>query len=207
MNVEVIVVGQLEVNCYIVTEDDGLEAMIIDPGDEYERVRVVIESRGVVPKYIVFTHAHYDHVCAAGDLRSEFKCAMVMHEYERETYRSTTDLCMSWGFDREDFPSPDLLVKDGDTLQIGSTAFRIIHTPGHTKGSICLYGAGTLFTGDTLFSDSVGRTDLPGGSMSLLRESLRKILTFPDETLIRSGHGGETTLMRCRMINPFLREL
>jgi len=207
MNVNVIIVGQLEVNCYVITQDNSSDAVIIDPGDEYERIHEVIESRSAMPKYIVFTHAHYDHVCAIGDLKSEYNPILVMHEHEGKTYQSTTELCLSWGFDKEDFPLPDLLVKDGDSLELGAISFKIIHTPGHTPGSMCLFGAGTLFTGDTLFADSVGRTDLPGGSTAKLRESLRKIATYPDGTVIRSGHGGEVTLKRCKEINLFLREL
>ena len=205
MDVDVIVVGQLAVNCYIVTEGADSEALIIDPGDEHENIRERIESRGAFPKYIVFTHAHYDHVCAAGDIKGEYGASIVMHQDEGGTYQSTTELCVSWGFDNEDFPPADLLVKDGDNLQLGGMTFRIMHTPGHSPGSICLYGAGTLFTGDTLFADSVGRTDLPGSNAGHLRESLSKILTLPDETVIRSGHGPETTLKQGKENNPFLR--
>ncbi len=205
MDVDVIVVGQLAVNCYIVTEGAGSEALIIDPGDEYDNIRERIESRDAVPKYILFTHAHYDHVCAAGDIKGEYGAYIVMHQDEGRTYQSTTERCVSWGFDKEDFPPADLLVIDGDGLQLGGTTFQIMHTPGHSPGSICLYGAGTLFTGDTLFADSVGRTDLPGSNAGHQRESLRKIITLPDETVIRSGHGPETTLKREKETNPFLR--
>jgi len=207
MKIDVIVVGQLEVNCYIVTDDNGPEAIIIDPGDEFERINEVIRSHSFVPKYIVFTHAHYDHVCAVGDLKAEYHPLIVMHEDETKTYRSTIDLCMSWGFDREDFPDPDMLVRDRDTVELGSLSFKVIHTPGHTVGGICLYGAGTLFSGDTLFSDSVGRTDLQGGSSAQLRDSLRKLISLRDDTIIRSGHGEEISLMKAKEINPFLKEL
>jgi hydroxyacylglutathione hydrolase len=206
MDIDVIVVGRLEVNCYIVTEDTGPDALIIDPGDEYEKIREVIETRKAVPKYILFTHAHYDHVCAAGDIKAEFnKASLVMHQDEGGTYQATTDLCVSWGFDKEDFPPADLLVKDGDTIELGSASFQVIHTPGHSPGGICLYGDGTLFTGDTLFADSVGRTDLPGASSEQQRKSLRKIIALPDDTVIRSGHGPEITLGRAKETNPFLR--
>lgn len=207
MRVDVIVVGQLDVNCYIVTDTTDQESLIIDPGDEYERIQDTIQSRGTVPKYIVFTHAHYDHVCAVGDLKGAYNTSLVMHEDEGRTYRATTERCVSWGLDKEDFPLADRLVRDGDSLRLRGTTFHIMHTPGHSPGSICLYGDGTLFTGDTLFAGSVGRTDLPGGNSGHLRESLRKILALPDETVIRSGHGPETTLKREKETNPFLSDL
>lgn len=206
MNTDVVIVGRLEVNCYIVIDGIGSDALIIDPGDEYEKIREIIETRGAVPKYILVTHAHYDHVCAVGDIKAEFnKVSLVMHRDEEKTYQATTDLCVSWGFDKEDFPPADVLVKEGDTLELGSTTFQIMHTPGHSPGCICLYGGGTLFTGDTLFADSVGRTDLPGSSSEQQRQSLRKIITLPEDTVIRSGHGPETTLGQAKEINPFLK--
>jgi len=207
MDIDLIVVGRLEVNCYLVSSGSGSEALIVDPGDEFERIQEAIESRGSEPRYVVFTHAHYDHVCAVGELKSAYNVTLLMHEDEDLTYRQTTETCVSWGFDRKDFPPADRLVRDGDSLELGATSFRVIHTPGHTPGGICLYGAGILFSGDTLFPGSVGRTDLPGGDSRRLRESLLKILTLPAETLIRSGHGPGTTLGREKETNPFLRDL
>lgn len=207
MDIDLVVVGRLEVNCYLVSSGEGSDALIIDPGDEFEKIQDAINERGVLPRYVVFTHAHYDHVCAAGDLKSSYNVTLLMHEDEARTYRETIELCMTWGFDREDFPPPDRLLREGDLLDLGQTAFRIIHTPGHTPGGICLYGAGILFTGDTLFPGSVGRTDLPGGDSGRLRESLRKLLILPPETLLKTGHGDETTLAREKGTNPFLRDL
>jgi len=205
MTVDLVVVGQLEVNCHIVAERSGGEALVIDPGDEFEKIRDAIESLSVVPRHIVFTHAHYDHVCAAAELKEAYGASLIMHEEEERVYRATAEMCMAWGYEEEDFPPADQLVKEGDSIQLGGLRFAVMHTPGHTPGGICLYGGGTLFTGDTLFSGSVGRTDLPGGDTGRLQESLRRILALPDETVVRCGHGPETTLGRERSTNPFLR--
>jgi hydroxyacylglutathione hydrolase len=204
MRIEKIVVGQLDVNCYIVSEESSREAFVIDPGDEFERIAELLDGKGLSARYIVYTHAHYDHVCAAAELKSRFGSQIVMHEDEEETYRMTKDLCMSWGFVAEDFPPADILVKDGAEVVLGDLAFRIIHTPGHTPGGICLYGGKTLFTGDTLFKGSVGRTDLPGGSKDMLMASLGKLAALPSDTKVFCGHGEETTIAEELKHNPFL---
>ncbi len=204
MRIENIVVGQLDVNCYIVAGESSPDAIVIDPGDEFERIAGLLDDKGLRPGYIVFTHAHYDHVCAAGELKSRYGAPIVMHEEERDTYRMTKELCMSWGFGEEDFPPAGMVVKDGGEIVLGDLAFRVIHTPGHTPGSICLYGGKALFTGDTLFKGSVGRTDLPGGSTDMLMASLRKISSLPPETRVFSGHGEETTIGEELKNNPFL---
>jgi glyoxylase-like metal-dependent hydrolase (beta-lactamase superfamily II) len=202
--VEKIVVGQLGVNCYVVHDEGASEAAVIDPGDEFERIADLLDGKGLEPKYILFTHAHYDHVCAAGDLRGRYGASLVMHEDEKETYRRTKALCLSWGFEEEDFPDPQRLVRDGDKIVLGDTAFEVLHTPGHTPGSICLSGAGVLFTGDTLFKGSVGRTDLPGGDTSGLMQSLKRLVALPGNTKVYCGHGDETTIGGELRQNPFL---
>lgn len=206
MRTDSIIVGQLDVNCFIVSCGSA-EAIVIDPGDEAERISAVIEQLSLNPRYILFTHAHYDHVCAAGDLKNRYGSSIVMHEEEGPTYLATKNLCISWGYDAEDFPPPDILVKDGDSVTIGSMVFKILHTPGHTPGGICLYGNRTLFTGDTLFRGAVGRTDLAGGNADLLSRSLRKILALPPDTRVLCGHGEESTLAFELRHNPFLSGL
>jgi glyoxylase-like metal-dependent hydrolase (beta-lactamase superfamily II) len=167
----------------------------------------IIDEKRVIPMCVLFTHAHYDHVCAASELKDRFKASLVMHEDEKETYEMTKKLCLSWGYDPEDFPSPDVTVRDGDTLSIGRVVFEIIHSPGHTPGSICLYGEKALFTGDTLFKGSVGRTDLPGGNTERLFDSLKKIVLLPPGTTVFCGHGDETTIEHESAYNPFFRFL
>jgi hydroxyacylglutathione hydrolase len=203
MRVNRIVVGQLDVNCFIVSEDSP-EALVIDPGDEADRIFGVIEELALKPRYVLFTHAHYDHVCACGELKDRYGASIVMHEHERSTYMATKDLCISWGYAPEDFPAPDILVQDQDSISVGGIVFKVLHTPGHTPGGICLYGNKTLFTGDTLFRGAIGRTDLPGGDIEMLGSSLQKILTLPPDTRVMCGHGEETTLVFEREHNPFL---
>jgi hydroxyacylglutathione hydrolase len=204
MRIEKIVVGQLGVNCYIIIDEFTTDAIVVDPGDEFERIAEVIDEKQVTPRYILFTHAHYDHVCAAGELKARYQASLVMHEDEKATYEFTKKLCLSWGYDPKDFPRPDRTVRDKDKITTGKVFFEVIHSPGHTPGSLCIYGEKTLFTGDTLFKGSVGRTDLPGGDTEKLLSSLNKIVLLPPETRIFCGHGDETTLAWESKKNLFL---
>ena len=207
MNIQKIVVGQLDVNCYIISDDSSSEALIIDPGDEPEKIIEFIDATGLQPKYILFTHAHYDHVCAAKELHDRYNAVIVMHEQEKTTYRRTAQLCISWGYDPEDFPGPERIVKDNDTISVGKISFKVIHTPGHTPGSICILAENTLFSGDTLFKGSVGRTDLPGGDFRLLSESLKKLTLLPPQTRVLCGHESETSIAEEMRDNPFLKDI
>ena len=207
MNIQKIVVGQLDVNCYIISDGSNSEALVIDPGDEPEKIIECIDAAGLQPKYIIFTHAHYDHVCAAKELHDQYNAVIMMHEQEKTTYRMTTQLCLSWGYAPEDFPEPERLVKDNDTFSVGTISFKVIHTPGHTPGSICILGENTLFSGDTLFKGSIGRTDLPGGDFGLLSQSLKKLIHLPHETKVMCGHETETSIAEEIKDNPFLRAI
>ncbi|MEW6109702.1 MAG: MBL fold metallo-hydrolase [Nitrospirota bacterium] len=204
MRIDKIVVGQLDVNCYLVSDESSSEAIIIDPGDEFERISDLIDSKGIKPEYIVFTHAHYDHVCAARELKDKYGAIVIMHDNELTIYNLTRELCISWGYEPDDFPPPDRTVKDGDDISAGKTVLKVIHSPGHTPGSICLYGGETLFTGDTLFAGSAGRTDLPGGNTEELFRSLKKIISLPPDTEVMCGHGDETTIAREIRHNQFV---
>ncbi len=204
MKIHTVIVGQLDVNCYIVSGDTGTSAIIIDPGDEAERITGQVDGMGLKPEYIVFTHAHYDHVCAMRELKDAYGAHVVLHEEEADTYRMTRDLCVSWGYEPEDFPPADRLVREGDTIRAGGLEFTIIHTPGHTPGGICLFGGGVVFTGDTLFRGSIGRTDLPGGNTERLMQSLKRLVALPAETRVFCGHGPETTIAEESARNPYL---
>jgi len=204
MLIEVIVVGQLDTNCVIVSDPSSGDACIIDPGDEPEKISSFIDANGLRPAYIIFTHAHYDHVCAARELKEKYHASLVMHGDEKTTYADTKRLCMSWGYDDEDFPPPDILVGEDDIIRIGCLSFRVIHTPGHTPGSICLLGNGVLLTGDTLFRGSAGRTDLPGGSEKHLLHSLKKLMQLPQATRVLCGHDGESSIGTEIKTNPFM---
>jgi len=206
MLVNTVVVGQLEVNCYIVSDGHNPEAVIIDPGDDHERIVEVIEKKGLKPRYVVLTHAHYDHICAAGDLVRRYKVPLVMHVDDRETYEVNKGRCISWGLSPDDFPRDFQTVKEGEKISVGGLSLEVIHTPGHTPGCICLYGGNTLFTGDTLFKGSVGRTDLPGGNTQQLMASLKKLIALPPDTRVLCGHGEGTTIGSEMKSNPYLNK-
>ncbi len=201
-----ITTGQLEVNCYIVTDNASADTLIIDPGDEPERIIASIEKYKLHVIYIVLTHAHFDHVCAIKELKDAYQALLIMHSDEQDIYKKTKMQCLSWGYEQNDFPSPDRTVGEGDTITIGTTFFRVMHTPGHSPGSICLHCGGTLFTGDTLFAGSVGRTDLYGGDGKKLISSLKRIMSLPADTKIFCGHGKETTVANEIRHNPFIEE-
>ena len=204
MRIDKIIVGQLEVNCYVISDEKTSEAVIVDPGDESERIVDLIEGLGVKPVSILFTHAHYDHLCAAKELQDRYRCPLVMHEGEKTTYEMTKRMCLAWGFEPEDFPPPAVTVKNGDSIRLGEVFLEVIHTPGHSPGSICIYGEHCLFSGDTLFRGAVGRTDLPGGSTEELIGSLKSLITLPPDTRVLCGHGEETTLGEESSGNPFI---
>lgn len=206
MEIQRIPVGQLGANCYIVTDGRSGEALIIDPGDDSERISDYIDRHGLKPIGIFFTHAHYDHVCAAGDLKKLYNAPVIMHEDEQETYEMTKNLCISRGLTPEDFPADYKTVRGGDRIAVGSLSLEVMHTPGHSPGSVCLHGGGAVITGDTLFRGSVGRSDLPGGNTSQLFASLGKLKTLPAGTRVLSGHGDESTIEHEIRNNPYLKE-
>lgn len=206
MQINRIVVGQLDVNCYVISDEYTSEALIIDPGDEAEKIAEFVELHSLKPVYIVLTHAHYDHVCAAADLKERFGCRIMMHGDDMDTYLSTKERCITWGYGEEDFPPPDVIVREGDRITLGGITLDIVHTPGHTPGCICISADGILFTGDTLFKGSAGRTDLPGGSSRLLMSSLKRLSQLPPETRVLCGHGDETTIGIELRTNPFFRD-
>jgi hydroxyacylglutathione hydrolase len=207
MDVAKIIVGPLEVNCYVISEPGTAKAVVIDPGDEPEKIIAFVESKGLKPEYILFTHAHYDHVCAARELHDQYGAVIVMHEDELQTYRMTARFCTSMGYEPVDFPEPEKTVKEGEILAAGRLRFKIIHTPGHTPGSVCISAKNVLFTGDTLFKGAAGRTDLAGGDFALLLGSLKRLMLLPGATKVLCGHNGETSIEEEVRNNPFIKYL
>jgi glyoxylase-like metal-dependent hydrolase (beta-lactamase superfamily II) len=197
-------VGALEANCYIIAEEETGRAMIIDPGDEPDRILELAE--GLQVQFIVLTHAHFDHVGAVAELKEATGARVALHEADQEVYGSVADQAAFWGYKLPSLPPPDILLKEGDELAFGKVVFTVIHTPGHTPGGICLYSESLVITGDTLFAGSVGRTDFPGGSLSHLKASFRRLMALPDDTTVLSGHGSASTIGRERVQNMFARE-
>ena len=189
-----VVVGPLENNCYIIADDKTAECMLTDPGDEPDRILDLIKENSLKVKYIVCTHAHFDHVGALPEVKEETGAKIVLHSDDLVIYNSAPEHAKSWGFEIDPLPEPDLLVSEGDILRLGTLEFKVFHTPGHSPGGICIHGEGVLITGDTLFAGSVGRTDLFGGDVNKLRESFKRLVSLPDDTKVLPGHGPETTI-------------
>ncbi len=203
MEVKGLVVGELGVNTYIIAGDG--EGVVIDPGAEGERIMAMIEGMGLTIRYIINTHGHFDHTGANGLIKERTGATLAIHREDVELLERAPYQASLFGLSSPPSPGPDLVLKDGDRIRVKDLEMEIIHTPGHTKGSISILVGGVLFTGDTLFAGSVGRTDLPGGSYDDLIRSIReRILPLPEDTLIYPGHGPSTTLGQEKAVNPFL---
>lgn len=199
-------VGNLGTNCYIVYSETTKEAMIIDPGGDAGRILASVANAGLHVKYIVNTHGHADHVLANMKIKEATGAELLVHK-EDSGMLTSPQLNLSTFIGGGAVCGPaDKVLADGDTLDIGELKFDVFHTPGHTPGGISLYCDGILFSGDTLFAESVGRSDFPGGSHRQLIESIRqKLMVLDDEVKVYPGHGPETTIGWERRMNPFIQ--
>jgi hydroxyacylglutathione hydrolase len=204
---EIFPVGILQCNCSVLGDEVSREAMVVDPGDDIDRVLAILERHGLRLTMIVITHAHIDHIGGAAKLRAATGAPVYMHA-EDKMLSDRLDLQAAWlGVATPEDPGIDTEAREGDVLRVGAAEWQVLHTPGHTRGSLCLWdpAGGKLIAGDTLFYGSVGRTDLPGGDGAALLRSIRaKLLVLPDETVVIPGHGRETTIGRERRENVFL---
>ncbi|MEM1550800.1 MAG: MBL fold metallo-hydrolase [Candidatus Bathyarchaeia archaeon] len=205
-----LIVGPLSTNCYIIVCERSREAAIIDPGfDRLDEDLVLgkIHDLKVVVKYIINTHGHVDHISGNLKIKRETGASIAIHYYDVDMLLDPEkNFSRTMGLDVVS-PPPDILLQEGDELMVGSLRIKVLHTPGHTPGSISLYSekGGFVFTGDTLFAGSIGRTDLPGSSYEGLISSIReKLFRLPDETKVYPGHGPETTIGVERRENIFL---
>jgi hydroxyacylglutathione hydrolase len=204
-------VGQMAVFCYIVGCEETLECVLIDPAGSEEQVLRVLSRKKLQPRYIINTHGHPDHTCGNQLIQEKTGAKIVMHEADARLFDTPAARIMARQMGFRPSPPVDWQVRDGDLISLGRETLQVIHTPGHTPGSICLYGRGNLFTGDTLFVGAAGRTDLPGGSLEILLQSFReKIMTLPDDTVIRPGHDyGDrptSTVGREKKTNPYFTD-
>jgi glyoxylase-like metal-dependent hydrolase (beta-lactamase superfamily II) len=183
MIVKKLTVGPLEENCYIVGDESSKQAIVIDPGDEPDRVLEIIESEHFTVTAIVCTHAHFDHIGAVGDLKKATGAQVLIHREDGELYEKARDQAAIWGFDLDETTKPDGYLDENDTVKVGNLTFTVLHTPGHSPGGICLYGEGLVITGDTLFQGSVGRTDMHGGDAKKLQASFKRLLDLPEDTI------------------------
>ena len=207
MFLERIPVGPLNVNCYIVGECEGGEAVIIDPGGNSEIILNTVSKYNLKIKYIINTHCHFDHVGAIMEVRDNTGASFLIHEDGNKMLSSAKHSAkMFMNIDIEDPPPADSYLGDGDIINFGTLKFQIIHTPGHSPDGICLLSAESIFTGDTLFSRAIGRTDLPWSNYDVLIESITsKLLPLNDDLQVYPGHGKSTTIGIERKFNPFLK--
>jgi len=221
---EVVPVGWLQCNCSVLGDRVTKEALVVDPGDEVERILAIISEHGLKVKAIVNTHAHIDHVGGLAKMRAATGAPVLMHGEDLELYRILDQQAAMIGMPMPPLAQVDSLLKDGEIVRWGGYEARVMHTPGHTRGSCCLHvpkkldessevvtpdsKGDRLIAGDTLFAGSIGRTDLWGGSFEDIIASIRsKLLALPDGTLVFPGHGPQTTIGEERESNPFLQRL
>ena len=197
--------GLLQTNCFVAADEPTGQAIVIDPGDEADRIVAVLTRHHLTAQCIVNTHGHADHVGANRELREATGAPILIHRADADLLRGKwRELAMMMGMEVEPI-EPDRLLEEGDRIELGPYSLKVLHTPGHTPGSISLVTQGRVFTGDCLFAGGVGRWDFPGGNEQQLFESIRtKLLTLPDDTVVHPGHGPDTSIGEEREGNPFL---
>ena len=205
MIIKNVVVGPLEVNCYIIGCEESMEAAIIDPGGDADKIISVIQNEGLKPEFIMNTHAHFDHVGAVRAIQEHFKIDFLLHKDDLFLIEHLDEQVMQFGLDRVAKPEVNKFVKNGDNVSLGKLSIKIIHTPGHTPGGVCYYVDNNVFVGDTLFAGSIGRTDFPGSSYEQLIHSIKEnLFSLGDSVVVYTGHGPSTSIGNEKTHNPFL---
>ena len=201
---ETIVVGPLAVNCFIIGCEKTRKAAVIDPGAEMDKIINTLSRKNLTLTYILLTHGHVDHVAILNKLQQATSAEVLMHADDQFLFGTISTQAMMFGLPDPGNPKPDRFVTDGETLKFGEIVMKVIHTPGHSPGSVTYQIEDNLIVGDLIFAGSIGRTDLPGGNYETLIDSVKsKIFTFPDETKIFPGHGPATTVGNEKRFNPF----
>jgi hydroxyacylglutathione hydrolase len=199
-----VIVGALETNCFLVYDPETFACAVVDPGSEPEKIFPLITEEGLRPVVLINTHGHVDHIGANRAIKDKFHVPLLIHAGDKDILTKTQSLELSLLLNAQDSPPADKFIADGDVIKIGRGGLRVLHTPGHTPGSVSLLGDGFLLSGDTLFFEGVGRTDLPGGNQAHLERSIReKIMTLPDDIVVLPGHGPLTTVGQERQNNTF----
>jgi len=199
-------VGITQTNCYVVGCEETREGVVIDPGGHPKRILEAIEESGLTIRYVLNTHCHFDHMGANAEIVAATGAPLALHPAELPMLQARGGAAL-FGVAVKESPMPDVELEPGQTIEVGALCFQVLHTPGHSPGSLTFYSEeeGVAFDGDVLFQMGIGRTDLPGGSWETLERSIREVLfALPDETVIYPGHGPKTTVGREKRSNPWL---
>lgn len=207
MIIKSLAVGPIMANCFILGCEQTLEAAVIDPGDEADRILRALAEFNLTAKLIINTHGHFDHVGANKRLNAVTGAPILIHPLDAPMLAQLADSAAAWGMQADNSPPPDRELQDGDDVTFGKIRLTVVHTPGHTPGGISLYTAREVFVGDTLFAGSIGRTDFPGGSFATLKESIQqKLFVLSDDLKVYPGHNQTTTIGVEKRSNPFVGE-
>jgi hydroxyacylglutathione hydrolase len=205
--IKTLAVGPIQANCFILGCEDTLEAVVIDPGEEGDRILQAVADSNLTVKYIINTHGHMDHVSANKRIHEVTGAPIFIHALDAPMLDQVANSAAAWGLKADNSPAPERKLQDGDEITFGKITLSVIHTPGHTLGGISLYAKDDVFVGDTLFAGSIGRTDFPGGSFETIKESIQqKLFTLGDDVRVHTGHGPTTTIGQEKRHNPFVGE-
>ncbi|MFQ6037798.1 MAG: MBL fold metallo-hydrolase [Candidatus Aminicenantales bacterium] len=206
MQYETVIVGALETNCYLLYCEQTRECAVVDPGAEPEKILRAIGTMDLKPVILINTHGHVDHVGANRDIKERFDVPLCIHAADAPMLGNILNSAMGFFIGAKKSPPPDRFLEEGEEIAIGESRLRILHTPGHSPGSVSLVGDGILLSGDVLFCGGVGRTDLPGGSWEKLEDSIRnKIFVLDEGMIVLPGHGPHTSVGEEKAMNPFVR--
>jgi glyoxylase-like metal-dependent hydrolase (beta-lactamase superfamily II) len=205
--IKTLAVGPIMANCFVLGCEQSLEAAVIDPGDDADRILMALAESSLTAKFIINTHGHFDHVGANKRLKEVTGAPILIHPLDAPMLSQLSRSASAWGLAAEDSPAADRELNEDDKITFGNITLSVIHTPGHTPGGISLYTGEHVFVGDTLFAGSVGRTDFPGGSFETLKESIqKKLFALDDHVKVYTGHGPATTIGDEKRSNPFVGE-
>ncbi|MDQ1317145.1 MAG: hydroxyacylglutathione hydrolase [Candidatus Poribacteria bacterium] len=204
MIIHTLILGPMQANCYLLECEETHSAIVIDPGDDAEVILDILEKRKLNLEFIINTHGHIDHISANADLKKKTSAKLYIHRLDADMIINPQKNLSSFIGRDISSPSADKILEDGDNLEVGTIILKVIHTPGHSPGSICLLADESVFTGDLLFAGSIGRYDFPGSSYNQIISSLKKIMELDDDLVVYSGHGPITTIGEERNTNPFI---
>ncbi|MGM9934964.1 MBL fold metallo-hydrolase [uncultured Clostridium sp.] len=198
LNIKTVPAGIYEANCYILVDEDTKDCVIIDAGGDADKIETAVESMSGKPKYVILTHGHFDHVGGVEEICSKYNIPFYISRADEEYMEKDSSVFGT-------LPKASVYIKEGDTIKLGSYEIKVIETPGHTKGGLCFFVDNKVFTGDTLFQGSVGRTDFPGGDMNEIISSIKnKLLPLGDDVEVYPGHGPSSSIRFEKMRNPYL---